>query len=940
MKNRLGIGLCIAAFLQTCVLLPAATVTWTGEAGDSQWFTDANWDTGVSPGKSSSDDIVINGADVIYTPGGDFSPSGSLTIGPGASFTQVSSVAWPSVGAKLQIDGTLDWGSAGQIRYKPGTQIVVGPAGRLIHHATAVASDGDPSPTLTVRGGEVVFEKNLEWQVAGPIIVEDGASFKSAGTFLLGKGGLTISDSTAEMHGVSFQTGATLEVHRSSITVTNAFAFAGDNTIVLDSAVCSFGGLSSSAVALIIAGDTHLGISGNYVYDSDDSIEGGTLTVGNEFQWRENKTLNGNVVCKILACQSAGAQLTLSSGSVTTTSSSYNGFYVGGGTVDFGYGSTAKLNFAGASTDTVYDTYFSNGSVTYCSEKVSAEAFAERFTVEPFVNEDGVSGASIYLTPAVEGSVEWDGTAIVEAIDASSATVMATLKSAGSAGGQVYLYWGETFGGSDPASWENSSLLGEATDGQKYTGSVDLSKGKIYYFGMAVIAKDGTGNWAPFSQKAFLAEDNVNTFLGKSGSDGANAANWSLGVVPAADQIVFVSPEVSQNDLIWGSGMTDMVSGWRQPKLVSGRSVLVTFQTTVERPLRVNGDVVFESGTWTHNGPAAEPEYAFSMIVSGDMLLGSDAQINAGNGVANSSSGKPRGYMQAGPGFAPQTGSAEDDTLVFNLGASHGGEAGANGYTYGSILNPLSYGSSGHGDNNTSYSGGGIISLTVEGTLTLNGDISSDGFGYNAMGACKGGSAGGTVNLTVGMLAGNGTVSADGGSSIASGSGAGGRIRCKLQNGTFADSSIRFSALGGVGSVDGWETAGAGTIFLQTAVDSAESGTVRISNNMVYSGKNDVTRYTAIPSLGMPAERLNRVNWELAATARVRVTVSRVLGSIVAEEGAMMGIGEGIVARTPSLTIGETVYASGVYTSETMPEFLTGDGVLEITNLPLCILFR
>ncbi|MGN0843853.1 MAG: hypothetical protein ACI4QT_01380 [Kiritimatiellia bacterium] len=940
MKNRLGIGLCVAAFLQTGVLLPAATVTWTGAAGDSQWFTDANWDTGVSPGNSPADDILIDNADVIYTPGGDFSPSGSLTIGPGASFTQVSSAAWPSIAAKLQIDGTLDWGSAEQIRYRPGTQIVVGSDGCLIHRATVVASEGDPSPTLTVRGGEVVFEKNLEWQVAGPITVEDGGSFKSAATFLLGTGGLTISDSTAEMHGITFQTGATLEVHRSSITVTNAFAFAGDNTIVLDSAMCSFGGLSTTYVALILSGDTHLEISGNYVYDTDDSIEGGTLVVGNEFQWKENKTVNGDIVCKILACQSSGAQLTLSSGSVTTGSSSYNGFYVGGGSVNFGYGSTAKLNFAGASLDTVYDTYFSNGSVTYCSEKVTADDFAELFTVEPFEAEDGTAGASIYLTPAAEGAVEWDGTAAVTKIGSTQATVSGTLKSAGSVAGQVYLYAGRTFGGTDPAAWEQAILLGDSADGQVYSGNVELLEGSLYYFGMAVVAEDGTSTWAVFHQKAYLAEDNVNTFLGSAGTDGANAANWSLGVVPAADQIVFVSPEVSQSDLIWGAGMTDTVAGWRQPKLVSGRSVLVTFQTTVEQPLRVNGDVIFESGTWTHDGPAAEPAYAFAMDVSGDFLLGEEAQINTGNGVANSASGRPRGYMQAGPGFAPQTGSAEDDTLVYNLGASHGGEAGANGYTYGSILNPLSYGSSGHGDNNANYSGGGIIVLTVEGTLTLNGDISSDGFGYNATGACKGASAGGTVNLTVGMLAGNGTVSADGGSSIASGSGAGGRIRCKLQNGTFADSSVRFSALGGVGSADGWETAGAGTIFLQTAVDSAEFGTVRIANNTVYSGKNDVTRYTAIPSLDMPTERLNRVSWELASTARVRVTVSRVLGSIVAEEGAMMGIGKGIVARTPSLTIGETVYASGVYTSETMPEFLTGDGALEITNLPLCILFR
>ena len=76
MRKQLAVGLCAMA-----VSASAATVTWTGAAGDNLWWTDGNWDSGVTPGATSADDIVIPAGDVVYATAGDLNPSGTVTLG-------------------------------------------------------------------------------------------------------------------------------------------------------------------------------------------------------------------------------------------------------------------------------------------------------------------------------------------------------------------------------------------------------------------------------------------------------------------------------------------------------------------------------------------------------------------------------------------------------------------------------------------------------------------------------------------------------------------------------------------------------------------------------------------------------------------------------------------------------------------------------------------
>ncbi len=891
MKKQLAIGLCAMA-----VSASAATVTWTGAAGDNLWWTDGNWDSGVTPGNASADDIVIPAGDVVYATSGDLNPSGTVTLGSGASFLQTV-LSWPNIHTTLNISGTWNWGSAGQIRYGNGAVINVLEGGSLIHSNVVTASSTDTPPVVNIRGGEALFQSvdgignSIEWVEGGSINVTDGGKVTFRGPAVGVNWNLLLEDA----------------VYEGFLPV-------------------------SSTVNLTIRGSTEVSVSGTYLYDSGDSIEGGTVSVGGEFQWNSNKTLSGvDLTCGILACQTAGSVLTLKSGAITTTSAANNGFWQGGGSIDFPLGSTAVIRFYGIATNAVYSNYVSGGGITYCGETMSEETFADTFTVEETTDEAGNTYATIYVTPMAAGAASWNGYASVTQMSSTSASVVGSVATAGDVAADVYLYWGEINGGTDAAAWANRDNLGTAADGAAYGASVTVEEGKVYYFGMAIVDAEGAATWAVFEQNVQLAKENVNTFLGKS-TDGADAANWSQGSVPDADDTIFITSDVSTVNLTWPASMTATVAGWYQPVSTASREVVVTFQTTPEAPLTVTGDVVFEKGRWVHDGPSAEPVYAFAMNVGGNMMVGTEADINAGDAGLNVASGMARGYLDAGPGYAARVA----DEL--GLGASHGGEAGANGVTYGSILNPLSYGSSGHGDNDY-YAGGGVISLTVNGTLTLDGDISADGFGYNNTDSCFGASSGGSVNIIAGALAGMGTVSADGGSAASCGSGAGGRVRCKIRSGSWDDSDVSFSAFGGSGSASGYSTAGAGTVLLQDAADDAASaGRVVISNGAVVAGalSGDTVYCTAIPARENPAEDLSSLRFDLAATARVRATAACTLGDVLADEGAALYL-DGNDVKCASLTYANRVYPMGTYTAATLPGLLSGDGTLTVLVSPSVI---
>ncbi|MFH1745535.1 MAG: dockerin type I domain-containing protein [Planctomycetota bacterium] len=170
-----------------------------------------------------------------------------------------------------------------------------------------------------------------------------------------------------------------------------------------------------------------------------------------------------------------------------------------------------------------------------------------------------------------------------------------------------------------------------------------------------------------------------------------------------------------------------------------------------------------------------------------------------------------------GCGYASQFGPGAGEDSPYAGGAGYGGRGGrgrwgAGGVAYGSITDPNELGSGGGWDTDHGVAGGrggGAIRLSVTGTLTLDGEVTADGFAGTNYDA--GGGSGGTVNLDVGALAGTGSISADGGAGYNpsyAGGGGGGRIAVYHDSSTFSGG---MTACGAAGTVGG----GAGTIYTQ-----------------------------------------------------------------------------------------------------------------------------
>lgn len=92
---------------------------------------------------------------------------------------------------------------------------------------------------------------------------------------------------------------------------------------------------------------------------------------------------------------------------------------------------------------------------------------------------------------------------------------------------------------------------------------------------------------------------------------------------------------------------------------------------------------------------------------------------------------------------------------------------GGRGKATDNPVNPTLGGGGGGGDSGDSQgkNGGGVLTGTISGTLTINGTLSADGDdpGWIGSGDHGGGGAGGSINLNAGTIAGGGSVHANGG---------------------------------------------------------------------------------------------------------------------------------------------------------------------------------
>lgn len=235
---------------------------------------------------------------------------------------------------------------------------------------------------------------------------------------------------------------------------------------------------------------------------------------------------------------------------------------------------------------------------------------------------------------------------------------------------------------------------------------------------------------------------------------------------------------------------------------------------------------VIVNGTLTHTQNTTSG-YKIKLVVTNGCTVGATGLIDA--------VGKGYGSEQ-GPG-------AGANQNVSNSSYAGGGGAyggwGGKSYNnlantnppYGSLTNPVDYGSG--GGRNTYYSfpagsGGGIVDITVAGSLTVSGTIRCDGSNSDQKG---GGGSGGSIKLVTNILTGTSTgmIASNGGNKYTyGGGGSGGRIAVYCNSNSYAG---QFQASGG----DGYNHStnrygGAGTVY----IDANGSKTIQVKNT--YSG--------------------------------------------------------------------------------------------------------
>ena len=160
-------------------------------------------------------------------------------------------------------------------------------------------------------------------------------------------------------------------------------------------------------------------------------------------------------------------------------------------------------------------------------------------------------------------------------------------------------------------------------------------------------------------------------------------------------------------------------------------------------------------------GPGHYDELPLHLTVTGDVMIDPNGYIE-GNGR-----GSPAGQ---GTGAGGSTESAEAGGAGYGgaggNGAAYGGHpGGVGGVTYGSVTAPVDLGSGGGNVTGGSLggAGGGVLRLTVLGTLTVDGTIRADGLDGGTSYYYGGGGSGGSIWITCSTLAGAGVITANGG---------------------------------------------------------------------------------------------------------------------------------------------------------------------------------
>lgn len=376
---------------------------------------------------------------------------------------------------------------------------------------------------------------------------------------------------------------------------------------------------------------------------------------------------------------------------------------------------------------------------------------------------------------------------------------------------------------------------------------------------------------------------------GTSSASAKTAANWvdvtGANALPENGSTVIIDADSNGKPMTWD--LNDVTLGnWVQ----GGPAVTVTFYTGpggmasgsakaaygvldadgVTRILKVEGDVLFTSGTWTH---PAQPKFSageqglvngtgvwrVAVKADGDFEIGADATVDV----------RDKGFTNAqGP-----------NAYSGSCGGSHGGiGTGESCASYGDPCAPITVGSSTY--NSASYYGGGAIQLKAGGAIILNGQvIASAKDSPNHYGG-----GGGSAWITAASLTGSGSVLANGGKAPSSTPGGGGRIALCLtgEGQDFSGFTGKVEAIqGGTGGADS-----PGTIYRETLA-TAGNGELEVSGRGVMPARRSYT--------GLPARETHYRFSKVILSKGARLGV---MPGAVAHIGAIEGEAKGLASLT------------------------------------------
>ncbi len=813
----------------------------------------------------------------------------------------------------------------------------------------------------TWTGGSGTWQTAACWSPEGVPAAGDAVVIDSGACEYVPGGDLTIdADGSLTLTGGSFrQSGGNAWMQVSgTITVGSGAAFdmgtAGQMNLNGTAKLTIGEGGSFTATAFNMANGATMEIGGTLSFSEQKtfaladgvSLCGGTLANVNELQWSTPREIAGSISAVKLAAQASGVALTVGDGTITLSAALADAVWQGGTSyVNVKTGATTEFVFthAEATTEAVYSTLFAgeNPKIRYGGETFADEAaFLGRFEVSGETGDVHVKAIAL-----ADDHMLFDGAATVAQGAGNALTFGVTVQKAGVPAGALYLLYGTADGGSSFDGWtESVQIAASATDETAYEKTLEVAPNKVVYYVFALSNETETV-FSKTSPKAMVAGDAANLFLGTVSADAGDAANWSRGRVPTATDTVVFLRDLAANDLSWPANLT-AVGGWLQP---AGEATgYVTFALTTNAPLRIAGDALLDGGVWTHEGSGeagAEPTAAVAVSVGGDLRVAEGVQVTAGSGELNKPEKRTRGWYLGGPGYKGGT------------GASYGGEGATNDVVYGSVFEPMEYGSSGTGDS-TSYAGGGLVWLSVLGRAQVNGEISSRGYAWNGS---NGGSTGGSLNLRFGSLDGSGVISADAGKIDAltfdsvHGSGSGGRIAVRL---TDADSDFTLftgsiTAYGNRGrnatdELSAVPCSAAGTVFLATGAETAlDGGEIVVANGELTNGDATApgprTRATLLPGNGPRcdgASRFRRARLTVRDFGRAKLTASFRVNSLSLEGGnAVLDLnGETLTAQ--SLFVNGKEMRRGTYTAAQFDGCVTGEGSIVVGEQGFRIIIR